>query len=1184
VSVHPARADDWPVPRGPSHEPAPYRYDPAAWKAVPKEFLEDASACVLYSGITNIVEEDGTTETITHEITRLNSRKSVEKLGEYRTIAYDPSYQKIVLHEARVLKADGRTVPVEPKHVQLRDQITDYFVYDQDKQVIISFPKLEVGDAIEVKWTVRGQNPEFQGHFFSRYAFGDDRYPVVLDELRVRLPKKRALKYASIGGKVEPEVKEEGDCHTYHWRVTNRREPPQDENLPPREELRLEVLCSTFTSWDQVLEWKRNLRSDCWQCTPEIQQVVKEVTKGLRTPLEKARALTYWVRRNIRYISAGEKHDFTPHPPTRVLANRFGDCKDQTQLLAVMFGEIGVPVSLATLATQGEGQVVAEVPSPWGNHAILLVVIDGKQHWIDPTTTLVGWDFLVRDDRDRLCYVVEPPASPLSPRGRGAGGEGAERLRLIRTPALTLDCNRIEQVTRLTIAADGSSRNERISSYYGLAAMGQRDEWLEVPSGERRRVATTALQNSLNQARLSQLLIDEDKLRDFDQPVVARMEFEVQGQFSGEPDREGSIADSQIWSRLLTVNLDYDRQTPLDLGAPFESLHRYAIHLPPALRLESLPENQSIQSKWGSVTIQVKADSGNPRKLDVQFHTRLEKTRVEAADFETFRQFYAKVFKHYRVWLTLTPTQDLADAPALEGALAQTPGDRPSAEILARLYLAHGMRKEAQKVLKQARSRHPDDLALWELTVKAAGDLAEQETAYQELVKRFPADPKYSLALGETLVQRGDHAGACKVLEPLTTKGPAASRGHAHYQLARSFFMQKQPAEALQHLEAAASDNPEGLNSLAALQLQGQVHEKLGQVGEALAAYQQALQLDPSDEETLSDLIRLELAAGKKAEALHLLRRYTVVVGNQPEALLKAAGFHLHLGRDDDAFELAQRAGASSEPEWAGPRASAPGVREAHRILGLVYLHRRDYQHSVECLEHADPDAQVIENLIRGYVALGRLGEAEMQAERVDQIKEATLPLCRAYALLIGLGQRRLAVQQEVTIPPGQADTWNQAIDHFVCAEHLSETGHSEAEVESLLNSAPENGVELGPLFGLRGLIALEKGRLTKAGDEAERAIRLSPKDARGFYVRGRVRLERGEKGALADLRLAAKRSRRHDPAILHWLAAAQFRAGESQDAIATEQEALKLKPNDPEFTDRLQEFQKANKAEVSGN
>src|SRR5277367_810828 len=77
-------AGDWPVPRGPSREPNPFRYDAKLWKSVPKEYLEDSAACLLYSGTTNLVEADGTVEMISHEITRLNGRKGIEKLGEFR--------------------------------------------------------------------------------------------------------------------------------------------------------------------------------------------------------------------------------------------------------------------------------------------------------------------------------------------------------------------------------------------------------------------------------------------------------------------------------------------------------------------------------------------------------------------------------------------------------------------------------------------------------------------------------------------------------------------------------------------------------------------------------------------------------------------------------------------------------------------------------------------------------------------------------------------------------------------------------------------------------------------------------------------------------------------------------------------------------------------------------------------
>src|SRR5262249_61516224 len=123
------------------------------------------------------------------------------------------------------------------------------------------------------------------------------------------------------------------------------------------------------------------------------------VTKGRPARAARGRPRPPWMRPNSPSVPAGERHDSTPPPPAVVFANRYGDCKDTSQLLAVMLREAGLDVALATLGVQDDGQVLEEVPSPWGTHAILLVRIAGKDHWIDTTPSLPGWAFWPRDDR-----------------------------------------------------------------------------------------------------------------------------------------------------------------------------------------------------------------------------------------------------------------------------------------------------------------------------------------------------------------------------------------------------------------------------------------------------------------------------------------------------------------------------------------------------------------------------------------------------------------------------------------------------------------------------------------------------------------------------------------------------------------------------------------------------------------
>ena len=1139
------RADDWPGPRGPSREPKPHQYDPKSLTEVPHEFLDDAPACILYSRTTHLIEPDGTTEAITHEITRFNGRKGIEKLGEYRSIYFTPRYEKLTLNEARVIKPDGTFVPVEARHVQLRDVVTDFQVYDESKQLVISWPNLQVGDAYEVKWTVRGRNPEFAGEFFTRYTFGDDEHPVVRDELYVVLPRGKRLWHDTINGAVDLTKTEMRRETHYHWKSVNKPPLPRDDERPSREEMRLQVACSTFDSWEAVGKWKQKVRAECWECTPAVKQVIANVAIETMTPHDKARALTYWVRQNIRYLSRGpEGLGYTPQHPAAVLANRFGDCKDQAQLLAVMLKEIGLPVWLVTLGTLDDGQVLESVPSPWGTHAILYVEIDGKGYWIDSTVSQAAWDFLPRGDCNRQVYLTR---------------DGT--IKLARTPPFTYKDFRVEQTTRITIAPDGTSRSKRTASYQASSAWYKRDAWLDTPAGERRRLVASELQDAHSRARLVALKVDEKSLRDFDGPVRAEVEFEIADHFAGEP-REGVLTDSTVWSRFLSYTLDPSRDLPYVFSMPFESVHCYIVELPPALSLSHFPEEKKIESPWGFFETKVTSDPADMHRVEIRMHTRLEKTRVEKEDFEAFQKFHEGVSKAYRAWLSLRPAKDLADAPALEALLADsTNGDTFSAKVLARLYRDHNKFADARRVLADAIKHNPEDRSLWEMRLDTAADLAEKGTIYRAMVERFPDDGPFAAALGANLVAQGDYAEARRVLQPLTEHGTPAVKGAAQYQLARADFEQRRLKEALKHLEAAVDADVALLTDVKAVDFKARVHEKLGQATIAIETYKLGLEIDDKEHDLFDPLIRLEWREGRKSDALDHLRRFTVAAGNDAGKLVKVADLHLLLGRHDDALDLASRIPVESL------------TPEAHRVLGLAQVQRKEYAKAIGSLDKAGASDECVAGLLHAHLALGHLDQAGRLADvrrpvgdRLDELGTTRLKVMRLLLL------RQTLIDE---ISPGDvAASTARAISLFVCAEHALAERWPAEQVDKLLQASLQE-VEIGPALALRGWLAIEKGQLAKALADAEKAIALKSADARAFLVRGRVRLERGDSKALDDLEHAATLSRRQDATVLHWLAAAQAEAGRLSQAIRTQQQALDLRPGDPELADQLRSLEK---------
>jgi hypothetical protein len=280
------------------------------------------------------------------------------------------------------------------------------------------------------------------------------------------------------------------------------------------------------------------------------------------------------------------------------------------------------------------------VPSPWSTHAILYAKVDGKDRWIDTTAPYSRWDYLPRSDRDRVCYIVDEKTT-----------------RLARTPAMTASDNKIVATTRMKIDADGTSHNERVIEYSGEAALVKRERWADASTKERRRLVRTELLDTQIGAKLDKLEFDEQALRQGRDPLTATLTFSVPDQFAGDGDLDGSIAENSLWGYLLGVNVDPERELPLELKEPFETITRYEIEAPKGFLLEDPPEDADVKSKWGQFTLKV-TEEKKGRRWIVEFHTRLDRTRVTKAELDEFELFQDAVQASIHVPLTLREIKD----------------------------------------------------------------------------------------------------------------------------------------------------------------------------------------------------------------------------------------------------------------------------------------------------------------------------------------------------------------------------------------------------------------------------------------------------------------------------------------------------------------------------------------------
>ena len=594
----------WPVPRAPAERSEPLPDVPRLVESLPPELLRDYPAVYLVYREEHTLRPDGNEETFVHQFLRLNNRLAVEELAEQQ-IEFLPGSQTLVLHAARLHTAAGTRLDLLPHQAHLRDVNTDFKVYDQARQLVLSFPARGAGDVLEIQYSLVDANPQAAGHMFDMYLFGHQSFPVGREELVLRLPAHRALRFATRGMVPEPAVEPGPDQVVYRWSLQGTLPVGEEEHMPPAASLLPCLAYSTFTSWDEVARFNHRVREGLTGLTPELEALVAELAPANAPPLHKARQLAQWVRDHVRYLSANhEPQGFSPHPPAKVWADGYGDCKDKSQLLVDMLRHAGVPAALAFLNTDEQPQLFDDVPFPGVDHVLVLVELNGQQIWIDPTGGLAPWNVLSASVCGRRAYVWDD---------RG--------IRLLTTPELRPEETRVEQEGELVLDAAGTGRWKWRRTLWGQEAWTAREITLAQSTAQRQHGLAAEFQSMYPTARLLEFQLNEAELSDPDQPLSLQAEFEIPEIAAGEDSWHLQVANV-LPQALMPEDLSTARRWPYLLDWPLEARHRVNVALPAPLVLAAPPDGSEVRSKWGSLTLAVVAGPG-PRRLQLEWRLRL---------------------------------------------------------------------------------------------------------------------------------------------------------------------------------------------------------------------------------------------------------------------------------------------------------------------------------------------------------------------------------------------------------------------------------------------------------------------------------------------------------------------------------------------------------------------------------
>ncbi len=327
-----------------------------------------------------------------HLVRRIFTAEGVQQGSEIE-VSYDPTYQKLLFHDIKILR-DGKAIdklePAKFKIIQ-RESSKESYIYDGSLLALLILEDVRAGDQIEYAFSVVGDNPIYGGRFAHSIYLGTGE-PIDVVSLRIISPGELQTKTLNLS--LPPTVTRENGQVVYQWYRERVPGASYDDDTPAWYNPYPILQVSGYRSWEEVSGWA--LQHYTYPAKPGkgLTEFIDQIKGETDKPAERLEKALQFVQDEIRYtgLEAGIG-GYKPRNPADVFEQRFGDCKDKSLLLCYVLRELGIEAYPALVSTTDRKGIIDWLPSPNAFNHCVVQVRQGGVYWYDPTISLQGGSY-----------------------------------------------------------------------------------------------------------------------------------------------------------------------------------------------------------------------------------------------------------------------------------------------------------------------------------------------------------------------------------------------------------------------------------------------------------------------------------------------------------------------------------------------------------------------------------------------------------------------------------------------------------------------------------------------------------------------------------------------------------------------------------------------------------------------